>query len=69
MKIATYTLTELSEMYFPNSTQRSALNQLKRWINYNNQLLSALEQKGYQNKQRYLTPAQVKLIIEYLGEP
>lgn len=69
MKIATYTLTELSEMYFPNSTQRSALNQLKRWINYNNQLLSALEQKGYQSKQRYLTPAQVKLIIEYLGEP
>ena len=69
MKITTYTLTELGSLYFPSSTARSASGQLKRWIRINRQLTDELRQAGYQTGQRYLTPLQVSLIIQHLGEP
>ena len=42
---------------------------LRRWIDYNEKLKTALAEQGYVAKQRYLTPAQVALIIHYLGGP
>lgn len=69
MKIATYSLKELGGMYFPNSSARSGSTQLKRWIMLNAHLAEALRENGYINGQRYLTPRQVGLVFEYLGEP
>ncbi|MDC7150654.1 DUF4248 domain-containing protein [Parabacteroides johnsonii] len=69
MKIAAYSLKELGGMYFPNSSARSGSLQLKRWIVINTRLSTALRESGYVNGQRYLTPRQVGLIFEYLGEP
>lgn len=56
-------------MYFPNSSARSGSTQLKRWIVLNTRLSAALRDNGYTNGQRYLTPRQVGLIFEHLGEP
>lgn len=49
-------LTDLAQLYFPNSTQRSAVTQLKRWIKLNPELQQRLEELHYQKGQRALTP-------------
>lgn len=62
-------LTDLAQLYFPNSTQRSAVTQLKRWIKLNPELQQRLEELHYQKGQRTLTPLQHQAITEFLGEP
>lgn len=62
-------VTELAQMYFPNSTQRSATTQLKRWINLNTELQTRLAELHYSKGQRSLTPLQHEAIIHYLGSP
>jgi len=69
MKPTTYSMKELSVMYFPHSSIRSAGVQLKRWFVYNRKLMAALQETGYVNGQKLLTPKQVQLIFEHLGEP
>lgn len=69
MKPTTYSMKELSAMYFPHSSIRSAGVQLKRWFVYNKPLMQALNETGYYNGQKILTPKQVTLVFEYLGEP
>ena len=64
-----YTLRELGGMYFPTATPESQSRQLKRWISINKNLVDALNKNGYQDRQRYLTPKQVSLIFEFLGDP
>lgn len=68
-RIKAYGLQELGQMYFPNSTPRSASSQLKKWINHNTRLLSELIDAGYYNGQRILTPKQVRIIVKYLDPP
>ena len=62
-------MKELCAMYFPHSSQASAGVQLKRWISYNGKLNGALTEAGYRNGQKLLTPLQVSLLFQYLGEP
>ncbi|MCA5584920.1 DUF4248 domain-containing protein [Parabacteroides gordonii] len=69
MKPTTYSMKELSAMYFPHSSIRSAGVQLKRWFVYNKPLMQALTDAGYYNGQKILTPKQVTLVFDYLGEP
>lgn len=63
------TIKELGQMYFPNSTSKSAGTQLVRWIKYNKYLWQELIEAGYSKGQRLMTPRQVGLIFQYLGEP
>lgn len=69
MEIKGYSFKEVAGMYFPGSTAQSASVQLRRWIKLNKQLTDALEETGLVSRQRILTPRQVGLIFEYLGEP
>lgn len=62
-------LSELAQQYFPRSTQRSAVNQLHRWVELNTELKRRLEELHYMPRQRALTPLQHEAIVEYLGEP
>lgn len=69
-EIRTYSKKELAFMYFPNAANgRTAVNMLMRWINRCKALREELDAAGYQPNARYLTPRQVKLIVEMLGEP
>lgn len=61
--------TELAWQYSPDSPQVTALNRLGRWIKGDHELLTALKEAGYQERQRLLTARQVKIIYEYLGNP
>lgn len=56
-------------MYFPLSSAQSATTQLRRWIRMNKALMEALEETGYTRKHKWLTPRQVGLIVQHLGEP
>ena len=67
--MGSYSMKELAGLYFPASSPRAATTQLRRWITLNNDLTDALAQTGLKKGQRLLTPRQVALILEYLGEP
>lgn len=62
-------ITDLALRYFPRSTTRSAVTQLRRWIVLNTDLQKRLEELHYQKGQRTLTPLQHEAICKYLGEP
>ncbi len=68
-KIRTYGRTELALMYCPNMCSRAAFRKLMQWIELYPHLTEELEAHGYVPHQRTYTPAQVKLIVEALGEP
>lgn len=60
---------ELAKRYAPHLTEHAAVNRLMIWINRNEKLVEALMAVGYRKTLRMLSPAQVALIVEYLGEP
>ena len=61
---------DLALLYFPNSKPRIAVKALLRWIDNCPDLLEALEELNvpFRHKQN-LTARQVRLIMEYLGDP
>lgn len=63
------TKRELAIMYSPDVPPSSALKNLNRWIDYHPTLAQELSRMGMEKKRRYLTPAQVDLILRTLGEP
>lgn len=62
-------LTDLALRYFPRSSARSAVTQLRRWITLNKDLQKRLDEHHYKKGQRTLTPLQHEAICHYLGEP
>lgn len=62
-------LTDLALRYFPRSSARSAVTQLRRWITLNKDLQKRLDELHYKKGQRTLTPLQHEAIYHYLGEP
>lgn len=68
-KIRTYTKKELSLMYFPDSTPRTAVSHLMAWINRCTPLREQLLAMGYRKTDKAFSPRQVRTIIDLLGEP
>lgn len=68
-KIRTYGRTELAQLYCPTMNPRAAFRKLMHWIDLYPHLNDHLADLGYLPHQRTYTPAQVKLIVEALGEP
>jgi hypothetical protein len=60
---------ELALLYFPNSTKKSASTQLGRWVRHNENLKNRLVECGYKPRKKILTPIQVRIFIDILGEP
>jgi hypothetical protein len=67
--IRSYGYGELALLYFPNSTKKSATTQLRRWIRRNQELRNTLVKQGFAERQRILTPRQVEVVVQFLGEP
>lgn len=69
-EVRSYTKKELALAYFPDVTDpHIATNRLMRWIVRNTELMEELRKHSYQKNFRFFTPAQVRLIVYYLGEP
>lgn len=64
-----YGFGELACLYLPQITSKSASNQLRNWIKLNQNLQNELTLSGLKPKQKVLTPKQVNIIINHLGEP
>lgn len=65
-----YGKSELAMAYIRSSvSQRAALNWLNREISLFPGLPECLAQLGYRRRQRVLTIAQVRAIVECIGEP
>ena len=70
----TYGLTSIRRIIFlwydkDSTSGRSARKKLMLWINYYPNLMENLRTIGFSNASRSFTPAQVRLIVEALGEP
>ena len=57
-------------MYFPDKTPDQAVRNLRRWIENCPDLVAALKEIGIPRKHnKDLTARQVRIIMEYLGDP
>ncbi|MFN7832858.1 MAG: DUF4248 domain-containing protein [Bacteroidota bacterium] len=67
--IRTYGFGELAQMYFPAVSPKTASTNLNNWIRAAPELREALHEAGRRPGFKILSPAQVRLIVEVLGEP
>ncbi len=67
--IRAYSKGELANLYLPYLPIRSALNTWNYWIQTHPTLYARLQEVGYRKKSKFLTPVQVQVIVETLGEP
>lgn len=68
-KIKEYGRMELAGMYCRSIMPESAWKKFKRWMTLYPGLMEQLAAIGYTERSRSFTPAQVRLIVEALGEP
>jgi hypothetical protein len=68
-KVRAYGYGELAQLYFPQITKQSATVQFRRWICKNIELQNQLTSVGFIPGQKILTPKQVKIVVDILGEP
>ena len=61
--------SELALRYMPNVQASSARRTLRAWIEKNAAFRAALEDAGYTERAVLLTPAQIQIHYDYLGEP
>lgn len=55
--------------YYPDLGYQSAVRRFRREIRETRGLLDALKALGYEEHHRYLTPQEMQVIEERLGEP
>lgn len=60
---------ELACMYCQSVMPESAWRKFKRWMVLYPGLMERLQGMGYTGRSRSFTPAQVKVIVDALGEP
>ena len=61
---------DLAKMYFPEMSDVEAVRSLRRWIEGCPKLISALKELSMPfKKSRNLSARQVRIIMEYLGDP
>lgn len=69
-RIRAYSKQELGRLYFPDvKSAHTATNRLMSLVNAYDDLMGELEGAGYQKTCKFLTPRQVAIIVDYLGEP
>ena len=59
----------LAMLYYPDRGYKRAVHLFRQEIRETRGLLDALQAIGYRDSQRVLTPRQVQVIEDYLGEP
>lgn len=67
--IRSYWKSELACIYMPDCSPRAAIATFNMWLQRSPNLWNKLEETGMTLLTRRLTPQQVKIITEYLGNP
>ena len=60
---------DLAHEFFPDAERHVAVNHLMSWIRRCKPIHDALVDQGYRKTTMWLSPCEVRLITEYLGEP
>ena len=68
-RIRTYGKSELAMLYRPDLKEGNARRTLYNWMKRNEKLMAALDAVGYDPKRRTLTPREVAIIVDFIGEP
>lgn len=68
-KVRSYGKSELAALYLPDISPKSAADTMKKWIEKAPGLTESLAATGVKPMDKKYTPAQVRLIVEALGEP
>ena len=68
-KIRDYPFGELAQMYYPDHGYDSALRLFRREMHETRGMWQALQAVGYKEKRKTLTRSQVRVIVQFLGEP
>lgn len=68
-KCRSYSKSELAQLYSPFTTPKTAVDKLNRWIDHKPGLRQLLTESGLIHSAKCYTPAQVRLIVEGIGEP
>ena len=68
-RVRSMSKSELAQAYAPTLTPQGAVNRLMDWIRRNAELTEALGRSGYRKQQKLFTSYQVRIILDYLGEP
>jgi len=64
-----YEKTELARLYIPYNTKRVAMRKFNNWLRFSPVLWKQLESTNFNIRHCSLTYDQVKIIVDYLGEP
>ena len=68
--VKAYSKAELAMLYFPESNSTHvAVNRLMSWIKRCTPLWKELQRQGYRKTTNWFSPREVRMIIDYLGEP
>ena len=68
-KIRDYSFGKLAQMYYPDHNYDSALRLFRREMHETRGMWDAMQAVGYKENSKVLTRAQVRVIVDYLGEP
>jgi hypothetical protein len=68
-RIKEYGRMELAQIYCHTIMPESAWKKFRRWMQLYPGLMESLTAIGYNEHSRSFTPAQVRLIVDALGEP
>lgn len=68
-RIRAYGRMELAQAYSPNVCADTAWRRLSAWIDGNPALRATLRAANYNGTTRVFTPEQVRIIVQYIGEP
>lgn len=69
MKIRAYQKGQLAQMFYPWCGKRAALRRFAQDLDRALTLKEELQLTGWSETTRVLTPQQVKLIVETIGDP
>ena len=64
-----YSKFQIAQQYLPELDPDTAMRTLRRWIQQDAALNTALRREGYLTRQRHFTARQVSILREYLGDP
>ena len=67
--IRSYGFGQLAQMYYPDHNYQSALLHFREEMHLTRGMWEAMVAEGYKENTKILTRAQVRTIVQFLGEP
>ena len=67
--VSSYGFGQLAQLYYPDHNYDSALRHFREEMHLTRGMWKAMTAQGYKENTKQLTRAQVRTIVQFLGEP